>query len=130
MAADNRGRPGFVLDRGGAFTAETTSRAAFAPCPERSGAPLAAAAARQDVFLKHVKYGHSQVLPQDKTGFFASTTQLAYGASSWQVYVAHWEKVQRRRRGERLTFLPHALATMHAGDVQIDTRCVSATLLL
>lgn len=74
-----------MLDQGGAFAAETTSRAAYAPAPGKSGEELAAAARRQDIFLKHVKYGKSAVMPTDKTGFFASTSQLSYG---WCMHAA------------------------------------------
>ncbi|KAL4424245.1 hypothetical protein ABPG75_001546 [Micractinium tetrahymenae] len=77
LAADAKGRPGFVLDRGGAFAATTTTQATFT-AQGKSGAELAAAARREDIALKYVKYGKSSVLPDDKTGFWASTTQLAY----------------------------------------------------
>lgn len=30
--------------------------------------------------VKYVKYGRSQVMGEDRSGFWASTTQLAYGA--------------------------------------------------
>lgn len=45
----------------------------------KSGSELAAVAQREDIRLKYVKYGRSAVLPEDKTGFWASTAQLAYG---------------------------------------------------
>ena len=47
----------------------------------RSGAELAAAARRVDI-LASAKYARSQVMPQDQTSYFASTTALAYGAAA------------------------------------------------
>lgn len=77
LASDAKGRPGFVLDRGGAFDGTSTAKATFT-AQGKSGPELAAAARREDIALKYVKYGKSTVLPDDKTGFWASTTQLAY----------------------------------------------------
>lgn len=80
LAGDARGRPsGYMLDRGGTFSSETTSGAAFKLAPGKAGQELASAARRQDLFLKHCKYGHSHVMPDDRTSFYASTSQLAYG---------------------------------------------------
>lgn len=79
LAADNRGTHASLLDRGGAFNAETTSAAAYALSAGKAGAQLAAEARRHDIFLKHCKYGRSQVLADDRTPFYASTSQLAYG---------------------------------------------------
>ncbi|PSC74052.1 flagellar associated [Micractinium conductrix] len=54
LAADSKGRPGYLLDKGGAFSGQTTSQAAY--CAEgKSGAALAAAAQRDDITLKYVK---------------------------------------------------------------------------
>ncbi|KAL4853149.1 hypothetical protein ACK3TF_005843 [Chlorella vulgaris] len=62
LAGDARGRPsGYVLDRGGTFSSETTSGAAFKLAPGKAGQELASAAQRQDLFLKPCKYGHSHV---------------------------------------------------------------------
>ncbi|KAL4442720.1 hypothetical protein ABPG77_006714 [Micractinium sp. CCAP 211/92] len=56
LASDAHGRPGFVLDRGGAFDGTSTAQATFTP-EGKSGAELAAAARREDIVLKYVKYG-------------------------------------------------------------------------
>jgi hypothetical protein len=68
-----------MLDRGGAFSAETTSGTAYALSAGKVGSQLAAESRRQDIYLKHCKYGRSQVLADDRTPFYASTSQLAYG---------------------------------------------------
>lgn len=77
LAGDCKGRTGSVMDKGGAFCSETTSSAAYSS-HGKSGPELAAASQRRDVELKYGKYGKSTVMPEDKTGFWASTTQLAY----------------------------------------------------
>ncbi|PRW60959.1 flagellar associated [Chlorella sorokiniana] len=80
LAADVHGRPGFLLDKGGSFAASTTSREAFT-ADGKTGEALAASARRDDIFLKYCKYGRSQVMGEDRAGFWASTTQLAYGGA-------------------------------------------------
>lgn len=51
LAADARGRPGFLLDKGGSFAASTTARDAFTP-DGKTGEALAANARRDDIFCE------------------------------------------------------------------------------
>lgn len=79
LAADYRGAPGFLLDKAGSFAAGgTTAGSAYTPAG-KSGEALIAASRRIDVDLKYCKYGRSQVMPEAKDGYWASTTQLAFG---------------------------------------------------
>ena len=52
LAADARGRPGYLLDRGGSFAASTTSREAYGDAAAKTGDALAAGAQRNDIFCE------------------------------------------------------------------------------
>jgi hypothetical protein len=80
------------------------------PPPGKSGAALAAGARRQDIVLKYCKYGRSQVMPDDKTAYFASSTQLAYGERLRAAAVPHG----RCRAGQGVTGC-HAFAAVVIG---------------
>lgn len=161
LAADARGRPGFLLDKGGCFAASTTTREAFT-ADGKAGEALAANARRDDIFrewarggaqaaevhvatrnvaghfrclacgakrasvlqvhcalvhhcphalaaVKYVKYGRSQVMGEDRSGFWASTTQLAYGRAGQELWVGQAQGTQRASLGAlaQLCGLPH-----------------------